>query len=89
MNNPQYLAQVGHTLAGCLALVVAALFWGMPGVWPTLVALVAAAAIKEFWYDLRYELPKQTLADSGMDFAFYLVGGALGLGLACVKFYLL
>ena len=88
MNNPQYLAQIGHTLGGCLAIIVAAFFWGMLAVWITLGIGIGVAAAKEFWYDMKYEIPKQTWADSGMDFGFYMLGAAVGLGLACIKFYL-
>jgi len=38
-----------------------------------------ASAIKEFWFDLRYETaPPQTLTDSAIDFAGYLSGLVLG-----------
>jgi hypothetical protein len=87
MNNPQYLAQVGHFLGGGYVMTLAtlaALIWahgaGAPLGW-TLGVGIAAAAIKEFYYDLRYELPKQTIADSAMDFTFYVVGGLVGAGI--------
>ncbi len=85
MNKPQYLAQVGHSLGGCLAVVCAAFFWGLPAVWIALAVGVPLAALKEFWYDLRYERPKQTWSDSAMDFGFYLLGAAVGVGLALLK----
>lgn len=85
--NPQYLAQVGHALGGCLAIVLAAFFWGMLTVWITLGIGIVLAAGKEFWYDLVYELPKQSFMDSLMDFGFYVLGATVGMGLTCIKFY--
>jgi hypothetical protein len=89
MNNPQYLAQVGHFFFGSTTTLVAALFGGMLAVFISLSALTLYATVKEFWYDLRYEIPKQTFGDSAMDFAFIVGGGAVGAALACVKVYLL
>ena len=81
MNNPQYRAQVGHTLGG-YALIVTVLALGH-GWMPVLVTYglgILAAAVKEFWYDARYELPRQTEEDNLIDFGFYVVGGTIGLG---------
>ena len=88
MNNPQYLAQVGHFLGGVsvmLLSLVATLVWADGALEPCVYAFfggLLAAAIKEFWYDLRYELPKQTIDDSAMDFSFYALGGVAG-GAVC------
>ena len=76
MNDPQYLAQVGHFLGGGSILLVACVFLG------------AHAAIKEFWYDMHYELPKQTWGDSAMDFTFYLLGACAGFGLVALAHHL-
>lgn len=46
--------------------------------WWVFVAGAAIAAIKEFIFDARNEVPKQTAFDNWSDFAGYLVG--LGLG---------
>lgn len=46
------------------------------------------AAIKEFWFDLKYEAnPKQTLLDSERDFAGYFTGITLALIAGMVLFY--
>lgn len=87
MNNPQYLAQVGHTLGGCLAIVVTALFGGMHAAFIAMPIVAIAAALKEFWYDAKYELPKQYFKDNLMDFVFYELGSLVGLGIAALKFY--
>jgi hypothetical protein len=42
------------------------------------VVVVLAAAVKEFWFDARYEkLPPQTAEDNLVDFVGYLSGVAL------------
>jgi hypothetical protein len=87
MNNPQYLAQVGHLFFGSTVTLVAALFGGLFAMWISLGALTLYATVKEFWYDLRYEVPKQTFGDSAMDFAFIVGGGAVGAALECLKVY--
>ena len=89
MNNPQYLAQVGHFFFGSTVTLVAALFGPLVAVWIALGAVTLYAAVKEFWYDLRYEIPKQSFGDSAMDFAFIVGGAAVGAALACVKVYAL
>lgn len=44
------------------------------------VAIIAiAAAAKEFWFDARYEVPKQTFLDNATDFAGYVAGAVLAL----------
>lgn len=104
-NNPQYLAQVGHTLGGFGALVttcmvslavllrapIAPLMFAAceHNCLIVLVVGVAAAAVKEFWYDARYELPKQSFGDNLMDFSFYCLGGFVGLGFDLVTLHLL
>lgn len=85
MNNPQYLAQVGHLFGAGFVLVVTgmlslALGAGWAPVLAVLVAGVALAALKEFWYDMKWELPRQTWGDSLMDFAFYVLGALVGVG---------
>jgi hypothetical protein len=89
MNNPQYLAQLGHTLGAALVVVLAAFFGGMNAAWIALPCVIVAAAVKEYWYDATYELPRQSFADNTMDFGFFCLGAGVGLGLACLKFYVL
>jgi hypothetical protein len=93
MNNPQYLAQVGHFLGGASLIVITTLFAVTLGAgWtPILIVLgigVAAASLKEFWYDMKYELPKQTWGDSFMDWGFYMLGGGVGMGVAALAEHL-
>jgi hypothetical protein len=75
MNNTQYLAQVGHTLGG-YGVIITAAYWSrslLPLLIVTAVGVVAAA-VKEFIYDKRFELPRQTNLDDITDFSFYMVG---------------
>lgn len=81
MNNSQYLAQVGHFFGACTIILLVGLFSETHREFP-LYAYgfgIAVAAVKEFWYDMVYELPKQTWLDSIMDFFFYALGGTFAL----------
>ena len=69
-----------HVLAGYGALITAALFhWPMA---PTVLGCLAAAALKEYAYDARFEQPHQTFTMNTTDFAGYVVGIIAGLGAA-------
>ena len=83
MSNPQYLAQVAHFLGGALLIVLSALFfgWGRPVYW-TFGAGLALASAKEFIFDVAKWGEGDSWADSAMDWAFYVLGGLAGLGLA-------
>jgi hypothetical protein len=87
MNDPQYLAQFAHFF-GAYSLIATTTIISMVFGWgwmPMLIVLgigIAVATWKEFWYDLRKELPKQTWGNSTMDFGFYMLGGAVGMGIA-------
>ncbi len=83
MSNPQYLAQVGHFLAGLSIVFVLGAFFGHVVMWWTLGVGLALAAAKEFIFDVAQPPLGEgdSWADSAMDFAFYLLGGLLGMGL--------
>lgn len=85
MNDPQYLAQVGHFLGGACLVMLVAIFAGVRAVPLALALGVGAAALKEFWY---YDLPTQTWKDSGQDFLFYVLGGGVGAALAALAHHL-
>lgn len=87
MSNDQYLSQVGHFLGGAGLIVVASMFaivlgagWE-PILW-TLGVGVAAASFKEFVFDVSKWGEGDSWSDSFMDWAFYMLGGALGMGLS-------
>jgi hypothetical protein len=82
MNDPQYLAQFGHTLGGFVVIFAARVFFGAFGMWIGLILGLILVVGKEFWYDMKYELPAQTWWASIMDFIFYVLGAGIGYGLA-------
>lgn len=93
MTNPQYLAQVGHFLGGYAVILTTTTFAIVCGAgWTPVIVVtvigVAAASAKEFWYDMKYELPKQTWADSLMDWAFYMLGAGVGWGMSALAMFL-
>ena len=84
MSNPQYLAQAAHVLGGASLILAAALLsnsrcTGLGPVWTTLAVGIAAASVKEFWFDIVYE--RDSWSDSLMDWTFYIVGGAVGVAI--------
>lgn len=48
------------------------------GAW-ALVPVLLLAAIKEFWFDATYEVPKQTFWDNATDFGGYALGAVLAV----------
>ena len=83
MSSPQYLAQIGHLLGGASLILTAALFsaarcTGWTPIMITLVVGIVLASLKEFVFDIIYE--KDSWSDSLMDWTFYLLGGAVGVG---------
>jgi hypothetical protein len=88
MTDPQYLSQIGHFLGGGSLILITALFFGFVPCFYTFSAIIVLASIKEFWYDMKYEIdPKQTWSDSIMDFSFYILGGLVGIAFAFVSTY--
>jgi len=93
MSSPQYLAQVGHGFGACSVVLTAALFSLALGAgWaPILVVLgagIALAALKEFVFDVASWGEGDSWADSAMDFGFYVLGAAVGTGLAALALHL-
>lgn len=80
--NPTYdnLAQAAHALAGYGIALTAARFGTQPLVVVSIL-FVAYAAVKEFWFDLKYERPDVSggLLGGVKDFAFYMAGLVAGL----------
>ena len=89
MDNPTFLAEMAHFAWAYGILLTAALFSvGRRGLLKMFAAFVAFAVLKEFWYDLTYEIPNDTLAGSTLDFAVYLAGGGVALGVIWLKRHL-
>lgn len=80
MTNADYLAQISHALAGYATMVTTGLFARSGFLWLAVVfgLFTLYATVKEFWYDLKYELPKQTVRDSLLDFFMYELGLVMG-----------
>ena len=83
MSNTQYLAQAAHVLGGASLILTAALLSnsrcaGWTPIMITLVVGIVLASLKEFVFDIIYE--KDSWSDSLMDWTFYLLGGAVGVG---------
>ena len=79
MNDSYFLTACAHSF-GLWAILLTIYF--LFGTIPLIVAsslFVVAAAVKEFWYDAKYELPVQTTFDNVFDFVWYIVGIAMCL----------
>lgn len=48
---------------------------------PLILTYVAITAGKEYWFDARYETPKQDFKGSSIDFSGYMLGMASALAL--------
>lgn len=88
MNNANVLAQIGHVLFGYALMLTVAYFSNTSFMYLGIFAgaLIVYAALKEFWYDANYELPKQTWKDNLLDFSMYMLGLLVGFGIAMIKF---
>lgn len=82
MTSPKFLAQAAHFL-GAYAFVLTMSHWHQP-LWPAGVAVCAYAGFKEFWYDMKFELPKQSVWDGVLDAAFLVLGMAAGVAVAAL-----
>ena len=66
--NIQFVAFMAHF--GCSYALVATFHY-----WPVPLSVIVLSAIKEFWYDAKYETdPPQTALDGWEDFAGYAIG---------------
>ncbi len=84
MTNPTFLAQAAHFF-GAVSVVMTTGYFNMNAGWIAGCILAVLAAFKEFWYDLRFELPKQTVGDSALDMLFYLLGDIFAIGLLFLR----
>ena len=73
--NIQFVAFVAHA-----AVAYAAILTFDDYAWQIATGFVLFAAVKEFWFDARYETdPPQTFDDNLQDFLGYVIGSVLGL----------
>jgi hypothetical protein len=80
--NQQWVAFWAHF--GVAALIVENLSFGHPLALTGVI--LAAAAVKEFWYDATYEKnPQQTFADNLEDWLGWSLGAVSGIFLLCTR----
>jgi hypothetical protein len=77
MASQSFDTQCAHVLAGYSVIMTARLFWPRH-VRLTAFIAVLTAGLKEFFYDARYELPRQTWKDNTLDFSMYCLGITIG-----------
>ena len=77
MASQRFDTQCAHVLAGMTAMLFVREHWPRHRRLMALI-FVTSAAIKEFFYDSRYELPRQTWEDNTLDFSMYCVGITIG-----------
>jgi hypothetical protein len=90
MTNDQFdnmVAQIAHASAA-YAVTVTFYVFGISMIYPIL-SIVAFAALKEFWYDIKYESPEESggVPGSIKDFIFYLLGLTLALLVVITRHY--
>lgn len=75
-----FVSQMAHWLASAFATLAVAHLFGAHALMWFVPCGIAAAAVKEFWYDLRFETPAVSgEIDGGVeDFAFYVIGFVVG-----------
>ena len=75
---PAFITAMAHCWFAFSVLAVAARY-GLT-FWVAVPVFVLLAAVKEFWFDLRFETtPPQTIFSSTEDFAEYLLGVVLAI----------
>lgn len=72
------VSQSAHLLAGALAVCATVAIFGASYKWYGAGGIIIFAAIKEFWYDYKYETP-EIRGSSSEDFAFYCIGVIISL----------
>lgn len=84
--SPNFVAAMAHFWFAWSVVITLHLSLPRVPAWSVAIAIVAVAAVKEFWFDARYERnPPQTFIDNLQDFAGYSAGALLAF--LFVKFY--
>jgi hypothetical protein len=81
MQNPQYLAQVGHFFAASWLMLIYGISTHENHMLIAFTVGITLAGAKEFFYDMAPWGEGDSLMDSMMDFAFYVAGGTSGVWL--------
>lgn len=79
------VAQLGHFAGGLATIFGSKVLFG--ATWWALAGLAGVAALKEFWFDYKYE-STEVRGSSLLDFSMYIVGGLVALGLELIKAHL-
>lgn len=74
-------AQRLHFMGGSIAVAYPAHWFGIHSMFWTVPITLVACAIKEFWYDYKYE-SKILRGSSAKDFSYYTLGVIAGIGCA-------
>jgi hypothetical protein len=73
------VSQFAHFFAAYASVMTGGFLYGHTGVWVSGAQMIAFAAIKEGWFDPKYETPD--IAGNGwVDFGFYFLGVAAATG---------
>ncbi len=75
-NNPYFVAFNAHCWSAAIIVLLLSHFCGHALLWFS--AIIMYAAIKEFWFDATYEVPKQSAFDNETDFLGYCIGALIG-----------
>lgn len=88
MTNPVFYGSMAHALGAYAILLTVAFFsrsW--QDMWYTWLILLGLTAIKEFWYDVNFEIPQQPIIWGGIrDFLSYQAGAAIVMIIGFIKF---
>jgi hypothetical protein len=78
------ISQLGH-FAGGLAVVFGSYsFWGWHGALISILVLAGLVAIKEFWWDNKYE-SVEVRGSNFLDWSMWMVGAAVALVLVFIR----
>src|SRR5271168_1716136 len=82
-SNPQYLAQVGHSLGGYGIVFTIAAFFGHTTMWWAYAGVIVIAGLKEFLWDVAPPPYGEgdSWSDSFMDWCFWVLGATVGMGM--------
>lgn len=78
MTNYNFIAFMAHSCSALSLMLLTGYLLGSTWTMPMALAIMVFAGVKEFWYDIKYELPKQTVTDGFLDFAGYIAGTFVG-----------
>lgn len=86
MDNPYFLAEMAHFAWAYGILLTGALFClEAKGLCRLFLAFILFAVLKEFWYDLTYEVPADSVSGSTLDFVVYVFGGLVALAVTWIQ----